>query len=64
MGLTTMLFSIALIIAPILGTTILDRYGFDTLWIVMFGISMFGVGGYVVAKRLFEGEETLEDWKG
>ncbi len=56
MGMTTMLFSIALIIAPILGTTILDRYGFDTLWIVMFGISMVGVGGYVVAKRLFEGE--------
>lgn len=52
MGLTSMSFSVALIIAPLLGTRILDAYGFDMLWLAMFFINALGLVGYYFSRKL------------
>lgn len=52
MGAYGMAFSIAFIIAPILGTEIATIFGFKALWAVMAGICLFTALGYV-GIRLF-----------
>lgn len=47
MSVNTVMFSLSLIIAPILGTAVLDAYGYSMLFGVMFGlciISIIGLG--------------------
>lgn len=51
-GISTMAFSIAIILSPILGTYIYEHYGFDILFIAMGSINMIGVAGYFLAEKL------------
>ena len=60
MGLTSMSFSLALIISPILGAFLLDNYGFDTLWTVMGIINFIGVLGYFLVKSEFDIPQKVE----
>jgi predicted MFS family arabinose efflux permease len=52
MGLYTMMFSTCFIIAPILGTTILDKFGFTYLWWFIGTLNMLSVIGFIWIKRL------------
>jgi len=54
MGLTSMSFSLALIIAPVAGTYLLDAYGFQTMFFVMFVINIVGVAGYFLSRKVFQ----------
>lgn len=54
MGLTSMTFSLALIIAPLLGTFILDNWGYDVLWTAMCIITGVGLVGYMRTQKYFE----------
>ena len=47
MGLYTMMFSCAFFIAPIVGTRVLDAYGFDTLWYTMAVLNFISVMGFL-----------------
>jgi MFS family permease len=51
MGLFTISHSIGFIIAPLLGTTIIDLYGFDTLWWLVGIASVFTAYGYYHSLR-------------
>lgn len=46
MALYSMSWSIAQILAPLLGTNIIDHYGFDMLWIVLSGIALISFCGF------------------
>jgi MFS family permease len=46
MALYSMGWSTAQILAPVIGTTIIDRYGFDILWIVLSGIALIAFIGF------------------
>ena len=59
MGLTSMMFSVALIIAPLLGTSIYDAYGFDTLWVVMFLVNSVGLVGYYYSRKSLEASAEI-----
>lgn len=50
MGLYTMAFSTAFIIAPLLGTWIAERYGFTSLWYVMFAMSAAACVGFALLR--------------
>lgn len=50
MGLYTMAFSTAFIIAPLLGTWIAERYGFTALWYVMFAMSAAACVGFALLR--------------
>ena len=52
MGAYTMMFSMAFLIAPILGTQILDAYGFNVLWITMLILNFASVIGFILIKNL------------
>lgn len=45
MAMTSIMFSISLIIAPPLGTTILEHYGYTVLWVVMAGLCFISAIG-------------------
>jgi MFS family permease len=57
MGAYTMMFSIAFFIAPILGTRILDSYGFTTLWYVIGGLNVISVMGFLLLKNLLNRDQ-------
>ncbi|HMQ06413.1 MAG TPA: MFS transporter [Saprospiraceae bacterium] len=46
MGLYTMMFSVSFILAPLFGTQILDRFGFDTLWLTIGSLNVLSVIGF------------------
>lgn len=52
MGLYTMMFSTCFIIAPILGTNLLDKFGFEYLWWFIGILNMLSVLGFIWIKRL------------
>ena len=58
MGLYSMGFSIAFIIAPLLGMWIAENFGFSTLWWSMTALGMIGVFGFVVTKAKIDAEEV------
>lgn len=51
MGAYTMMFSLAFLIAPILGTQILDAYGFEVLWYSMAGMNVISVLGFLLIRN-------------
>ena len=52
MGVNTMMFSLSLIIAPIFGTAILDKYGYSVLFFVLFLLCVISVIGlYLIEQR-------------
>jgi predicted MFS family arabinose efflux permease len=53
MGLYTLAYSVAYIIGPLVGTTIIDSFGFGTLWWGASAVCMVtGAGLFVVVRRL------------
>jgi predicted MFS family arabinose efflux permease len=51
MGLYTMAYSISNIAAPLLGTQVIDRWGFDVLWWVLIGMAAICWGGFRLLDR-------------
>ena len=54
MAMTSVMFSISLIIAPPLGTTILEHYGYTILWIFMAGLCFISAIGLKSVSHHFE----------
>jgi MFS family permease len=52
MGAYTMMFSTSFIIAPVMGTYILDNYGFTILWSFIGSLSILSVFGFHLLKKL------------
>jgi predicted MFS family arabinose efflux permease len=59
MGVFTMAWSLAMIIAPILGMRIADNYGFTMLWYLISGIGMISCLGLSFLKMKLKNEESL-----
>jgi len=54
MGFSSMVFSLAIILSPLLGAYLLENYGFSVLWLVMGLISLIGTFGFVFLSSTFE----------
>lgn len=54
MGLTSMSFSVAIIVSPKVGAYFLDAYGFDGLWLCMGLLNFLGVAGYLMVQSSFQ----------
>jgi MFS family permease len=52
MGVYTMAFSTAFIIAPLLGMRVAENYGFTVLWYLMTGLSVVSCSGFMYLKYL------------
>ena len=53
MGLYTVTYSIANIVAPLMGSQIIDRLGFTSLWLCMAALSALSlVGFYFLEKKI------------
>lgn len=53
MALYTMAYSIANVFAPMMGTQVIDRFGFDTLWVILAFISIAAFLGFAsLGKRV------------
>ncbi|MFK7807579.1 MAG: MFS transporter [Saprospiraceae bacterium] len=61
MGLYSMGFSIAFIIAPLLGMWIAESFGFSILWWSMTGLGLVGVFGFVLTKTKIDAEEPVKE---
>ena len=59
MGLYTMAWSIAMVVAPILGMRIADTFGFSFLWYVMTGIGTVAAIGFFILKIKIDQEEKF-----
>lgn len=58
MGVNTIMFSLALIIAPIFGTAVLDKYGYTALFVIMFLLCVVSVLGlYIIENRFLRKDE-------
>ncbi len=51
MGLWSMMFSVTFIIAPVLGTFLVDRVGFQMTWYAMAGLSLLSLPGFLWVKQ-------------
>ena len=60
MSVTTVMFSVALIIAPKIGTSILEAYGYTILFISMFAITVVSVIGLHLIEKRFRRNLTSE----
>lgn len=59
MSVSTVMFSLALIISPKVGTSILDAHGYTILFIIMFLLCVIAVAGlYVMENKFLRKEET------
>ncbi len=62
MALWAMMFSTAFIIAPVLGTYIVDRLGFKILWMIMAGFHLLAMLGYqFIRPRWLKTMPSLEE---
>ncbi|RMF27628.1 MAG: MFS transporter [Bacteroidetes bacterium] len=52
MGLYSMMWSVAVILAPMAGMQIAQFFGFGTLWYVAVGLTLLGTLGYALVSRL------------
>lgn len=59
MALTSVTFSLALIIAPIVGTRILDTYGYDILWYTMSAFCFVSGIGLIMIRSYFPSEKRI-----
>ncbi len=53
MGVVSMMFSVAFIIAPILGTQCIEHFGYDMTWLVLGLLGMLAGPGYIYVRSLF-----------
>ena len=60
MGLYTISWAIASIIAPSAGFFLIESIGFDGLWLVLFSIGIIGGISFWVLGRLVEGNQAVE----
>lgn len=51
MGLWAMMFSVTFIVAPILGTWLVDQFGFSFTWWVMAGLSLISIPGFIWLRK-------------
>lgn len=51
MAAVSVIFSLSIILASKMGTSILDRYGFDVLWLSMAGLCVLAIIGFVWVRR-------------
>jgi predicted MFS family arabinose efflux permease len=51
MGLYTLSYSVGFVLAPFLGTTIIDHYGFETLWWLVGVFAIFTAFGFYLTLR-------------
>jgi predicted MFS family arabinose efflux permease len=51
LALYTMAYSVSNVIAPLMGTQIIDRFGFDTLWVVIAVMSAFAMLGFYFLEK-------------
>lgn len=51
MGLWAMMFSSTFIIAPVLGTRLVDHFGFFTTWLVVAGLNFLSIPGFIWVKK-------------
>jgi predicted MFS family arabinose efflux permease len=54
MALYTMAYSVANVFAPMMGTQVIDRFGFDTLWIILACISVVTFFGFATLGKRVE----------
>jgi predicted MFS family arabinose efflux permease len=45
-------YSAAFIVAPIVGTQVIHRYGYDALWLLSCGLMLFTAAGFVLLKQM------------
>lgn len=53
MALTSVMFSLSLILAPIIGTRILEAYGYNILWLSMAGLCIISTIGLYSVRKAF-----------
>lgn len=58
MGIVSMMFSLSVILAPISGTWLVDRYGFATTFLLMGLSSIVSAIGYLWVRNLFLADEA------
>ncbi len=61
MGLYGMSFSVAFIIAPMLGMHVAEKYGFQTLWCLSGALCSIAVVGFFIIKGLIDNEEKVPE---
>ena len=61
MGMYSMAFSVAFIIAPILGMYVAEEYGFTSLWCLSGVLCTVAVFGFIFIKGLIENEEMPDE---
>jgi predicted MFS family arabinose efflux permease len=54
MALYTMAYSVANVFSPMMGTQVIDRFGFDTLWIILACISVATFFGFATLGKRVE----------
>ncbi len=59
MGVISMLFSVALIISPIMGTYLVEHWGFDTLWLACFLLCAIACLGWFWLDKHFKKKKVL-----
>ena len=62
MGLWAMMFSTAFIIAPVLGTQLVDNFGFKTTWFAIAALNFLMIPGFIWVKQHWfetEGKESV-----
>jgi predicted MFS family arabinose efflux permease len=60
MALYTMAYSVANILAPLLGTQVIDHWGYPALWSLAMGMALLAWAGFkLLEKRLGTAKEAL-----
>jgi len=61
MGLYSMAFSVAFIIAPIVGMYVAEQYGFTVLWCLSGALCTVAVVGFIIIKGLIDNEQLEQE---
>jgi predicted MFS family arabinose efflux permease len=59
MGLVSMMFALTFIIAPVIGTYLVDEFGFTTLWLVMGFLGMASIIGFSLMRNRMESRREI-----
>ncbi len=54
MGMWSMMFSVTFIVAPVLGTFLVEHFGFNVTWWFMAGMSAVSIPGFYFIRRLWQ----------
>ena len=63
MGMYSMMWSVAVIVAPMAGMQIAELFGFGVLWYVAVGLTLLGTLGYVAVSRIHGSERKAAPLK-